>query len=407
MDREAMKDKNVYQPDYSLKNTKKENGTRIFLSNVKRESGFDVESLKRQIANYFIFDKDFKVFIKHNGGKFVRIKNEHRYGNVDLQFTWEFPSEDFPFSQTITGKLYTAAKPLAKRMRGVTIFSRKKLVNLPELFPIDSSSYFYEYLTGYLEADFIDDFPDDVISTDRKSLSWGHESLIPFTEWLEKTITQLERDWRPLRVQAKLEAIESDPEVQKRADSIRTEQGQDDLDNSIEVLAEADVDTDEAIAIVTNTVDEYQDFHNKNLCPELSQLTLESYQRREYHAAVSKGVKRYIVKIRTKIAKNDGDEGTLITAAFHENNGQLSIESAFRDYENSETGAKITDKTFATMQRGQRLLSDALWAAFRNPIEHQETVDLDESGIYTASDCMDALSLLSHLYKRLDSSELS
>ena len=29
MDREAMKDKNVYQPDYSLKNTKKENNATI------------------------------------------------------------------------------------------------------------------------------------------------------------------------------------------------------------------------------------------------------------------------------------------------------------------------------------------------------------------------------------------
>lgn len=407
MDRNKMKGKKSYKPKYSTKVTELANGTKITLFNVKRESGFDIESLKRQIANYFIFDKDFTVFIKHNDGPFEKITNEDRYRQVELQFDWNFPNDSFPFQHTITGKLITAAKPLSKKMRGVTIFSRKKLVNLPELFPIDSSSYFYEYLTGYLEADFIDDFSDDVISTDRKSLSWGHESLAPFSEWLETTITQLQKDWRPLRAKAKQKAIESDPEVQKRTKSIRTVKGQEELDRSIEVMASADVDTAEAIAIVTETIDEYQDFHNKNLCPELAALTLESYQRREYHEAVSKGVKRYISKIRTKVSKQDGDEGALITAAFHENNGLLSIDGQFRDYENPDTGAKITDKTFSTMQRGQRLLSDALWAAFRNPIHHQETIDLDESGIYTASDCMDALSLLSHLYKRLDSANLT
>jgi len=407
MDRSKMAGKSSYRPKYESKKTSKTNGTRITLRNVKRESAFDIQALKRQIANYFIFDKNFTVYIKHNDGRFLKIKNEDRYGLIELQFTWQFPNDDFPFSQTITGKLYTALKPLSKKMRGVTIFSRKKLVNLPELFPIDSSSYFYEYLTGFLEADFIDDFPDDVISTDRKSLSWGHESLIPFSEWLESTISQLQVDWRPLRAKAKQKAIEQDPEVIKRSESIRTKQGKDDLDNSIGVLADADVDTEDAIAIVTDTVEEYQDFHNKNLCDELSDLTLQHYKDRKYYEAVLAGVKRYIVKLRTKINKQDENDDKVVIEAFKAVGGKLLIGKAFRGYENAETGAKITDETFSTMERGNLLLAQAMLAAFRNPIAHQETHDLDESGIYTASDCMDALSLLSHLYRRADNAELS
>ena len=51
------------------------------------------------------------------------------------------------------------------------------------------------------------------------------------------------------------------------------------------------------------------------------------------------------------------------------------------------------------------LLSQAMLAAFRNPLGHQEHEDLEKSKIYTAEDCLDALGLLSHLFRRLDNSE--
>ena len=38
----------------------------------------------------------------------------------------------------------------------------------------------------------------------------------------------------------------------------------------------------------------------------------------------------------------------------------------------------------------------------RNVLSHEECKELQESGLFTEKDCLDMLSLLSHLFKRLD-----
>jgi hypothetical protein len=38
----------------------------------------------------------------------------------------------------------------------------------------------------------------------------------------------------------------------------------------------------------------------------------------------------------------------------------------------------------------------------RNPVSHEEITDLKTSGLFSEIDCLDALSLLSHLYRRLE-----
>jgi len=41
----------------------------------------------------------------------------------------------------------------------------------------------------------------------------------------------------------------------------------------------------------------------------------------------------------------------------------------------------------------------------RNPVSHEEVKNLKESGLFTEEDCLDALSMLSHLFRRLEDSE--
>lgn len=41
-------------------------------------------------------------------------------------------------------------------------------------------------------------------------------------------------------------------------------------------------------------------------------------------------------------------------------------------------------------------------AEVRNPLAHEEIKELRDSGLFTENDCLDMLSLLSHLFRRLD-----
>ena len=90
---------------------------------------------------------------------------------------------------------------------------------------------------------------------------------------------------------------------------------------------------------------------------------------------------------------------------FSEKSPILDVIKKYESYKNPGTGAVIFDDTKSTIKRGHLMLAQALFATFKNPLSHQEPEDLSVSGVYTEQDCLDALGLLSHLFRRLDDAE--
>ena len=88
-------------------------------------------------------------------------------------------------------------------MRGIALFSRKKLVNKHEFYGAVASSTGYSYLTGWLSVDFIEDFSRDVISTNRQSLNWELEETEELKDFLQQTIKRVHAEQRKYRKQAK------------------------------------------------------------------------------------------------------------------------------------------------------------------------------------------------------------
>lgn len=108
------------------------------------------------------------------------------------EYTWEFPDtglipdvKQFPFSSSIRGKIILFDKPVKSNLRGVTLLLEKSLL-ICRSFPVQGSSYFYQYMTGWLEIDFIDEIIPDVISTNRSSLAWNDDSLADLSEFLKR-----------------------------------------------------------------------------------------------------------------------------------------------------------------------------------------------------------------------------
>lgn len=57
------------------------------------------------------------------------------------------------------------------------------------------------------------------------------------------------------------------------------------------------------------------------------------------------------------------------------------------------------------IEEGQKFLSMGVVCGGRNVVSHEEIADLRDSQLFTEKDCLDLLSLLSHLFKRLDESK--
>jgi hypothetical protein len=80
---------------------------------------------------------------------------------------------------------------------------------------------------------------------------------------------------------------------------------------------------------------------------------------------------------------------------------ELSVTKKFK----RPNGTEFEILTQRNISTGHGLLAKAMWLAFRSPMSHECASDLRNSGLYIEQDCLDALGLLSHLFRRLDTAE--
>ena len=63
---------------------------------------------------------------------------------------------------------------------------------------------------------------------------------------------------------------------------------------------------------------------------------------------------------------------------------------------------KVTTQTARNIREAQRAISQGLWRGFRDPISHEDIEEMQRENVFTYQDCLDALSILSHVRRRLD-----
>lgn len=191
-------------------------GTSIELTNIKRKSGFDPDNIAYNLAKTFsIFnEEDFNVEIIHNGSdeEKIEVKNELKFKNLETEFKWDFPiSEDigydYEFSKKIKGTVISGTETVPAAMKGISLFSRGKLVNDPEFFDEKATSFGYSYLCGWLAVDFIDDWNKDVISTNRRSLNWEDEDTAKLKVYLNAVIKYIYREQRKKKKEKQIAEI--------------------------------------------------------------------------------------------------------------------------------------------------------------------------------------------------------
>lgn len=67
---------------------------------------------------------------------------------------------------------------------GVGVYTHGKIAqDRPFFFGVKGKEIFSRYLYGVIEADWLDEMPDDVVSTDRRSVNWETDATAAFYEW--------------------------------------------------------------------------------------------------------------------------------------------------------------------------------------------------------------------------------
>ncbi len=391
-----------YNPRIEINNedTNQPNGTTIRLAELKRQTPFDLESLADNLSKIFIVDDDFCILIKKQNGSFLEINNERRYKGFNKQFEWNIDSllpEGNQYKGKLEGVLYTSETPIRPNsgLRGISIFSRGKLVNNPEFYSNSTSSHFFQYLTGWISADFIDNLDDDVISTNRQSIDWDNIEMAHLREFLSSIISKVNNDWRNKRKEKKVSdvkditGIDTDSWVNTMPDDIKVK-----ASKIIDFLDKEDAIENYSPIIKTlhEIIPEYPMLHWRHLDEKIKDRIKQYYVNKQYGLAADQGTKIYCEIIR-EITGLEIDGRALTDKVFSVNNPVIKI-------------SDLSTQTGKSMQEGQHFLSTGVMSSFRNVASHMP-VDKLIPGKFSELDCLNILSLLTFLLERIKGAEVN
>lgn len=395
-----------YNPEIEVadKSTDRGNGTYIQLKNLKRKSGFNISNIADSLSRIFIVDDDFKITLEKTGGvqpEKESIENERRFSQIDREFIWtkvDLDLGEYEHAAEVEFEFITSKKPIppSSGLRGITIFSRGKLVNAPEFFSDSTSSHVFQYLTGWIKADFIDLLDEDVISTNRQALNWEHDDMQEFRAWLQNLVSQVGSDWRKKRKEKKEENFQEDTGIDKEhwlstmSDDIKKP-----VEKIIRILS-SDEGIDESFQPVIQAIHEflpeYPELHWRHLHDSIKDRVSVYYQNEQFAEAADQGTKVYAQILRDLSGKQK--DGTDLASLFSSGSRQaLSTPDILVADLSTESGWNI--------QEGQGHLTRGVMAGFRNPMSHQPFDSLVPD-TFSRLDCLNILSLISYLTTRLD-----
>jgi uncharacterized protein (TIGR02391 family) len=399
-----------YTPKFEiLPKGKVDKGTTIILSNLKRKTEFPLNDYAESIARLFNFNDNFIVYLSLNDGEPILIDNKLKYKNIEPEFEWNIVkvanSNPLKYidSDKITGNIITTEKPLKANLRGITLFANGRMVNSAEFFGPSESSHFFSYATGLLNIDFIDNWEEDVISTNRQSIDWENPLTSELRSYLASCITIIEREWRELRKEKKRKTISAKTNVDVSR-WIKTLEGdvKDNVDTLINILddtPEISEDTQQkSIKLLYNLVPEYPNLHWRHIHPEIQAVSKKYYETNDYYTAFIEGLKRYVAEVKRKSGMSNMLDRNLMQAVF---NRKLLVTKKYKKTD----GSSFDALTIQNIEEGQKMLSEGIVVGGRNPLQHEEHLQLSSTGLFSEKDCLDFLSLLSHLFKRLDDAE--
>ena len=409
---DLMAAKGSYHPKATIINqdTKLTDGTIISMTGLKRKSSFDFSGLADSLSRIFLFDDTFNLLIESPSGDRISIDNKRKYSLLNIEFDWSLESPllvptGSEYAGKISGQLLTAEKPITPQsgLRGITLFSRGKLVNAPEFFSSSTSSHFYQYLTGWISVDFIDLLEDDVISTNRQSIDWEHTEMAKLRNFLSGIVSQINADWRKKRKEKKEKDLKEKTGIDTTAwigtlsDDVKANTTQ-----IIEALGGEDAleKFTPVIKALHELVPEYPFLHWRHLHPVIQEKSKQYYINKDYYTAFIEAAKKYTNEVKQKSGSTATPDFNLMGAVYKEAVGDLEVIGNYK----KQDGNAFSDDTKKNIQSGQQHLSQGIIAGGRNPLSHEEVNELKISDLFSEKDCLDLLSLLSHLFKRLDNS---
>lgn len=208
-------------------------GTRIVLRDIKRQRlTTGVDALRKRLARRFSVigeARGFKITIDEQP-----ITASDRGDLEKTQFLWTFRGDDsvptvlghvlereavderiaeWNPSWAIRGWIGTAAKPKdldggkeLGNLNGIVVFARGRLIHENILDRINDGRHYTKYLTGQIDADFLDiDDEPDIATSDRQRIQEDDHRYLALLQFVKDTLSDVEKRWNEWRKKHELE----------------------------------------------------------------------------------------------------------------------------------------------------------------------------------------------------------
>lgn len=211
------------EPNEELKSC---SGTTIKLTGLKMQRLISADFFSKSMARRFSVNASAENF-------YVKVNNEiipteNFLIQSEMSFPKDYKSDEKPAELTeidkdgwgtemvgdykIKWRVFFLRETIKEdELQGISIFSHGKLSQRPFMFNLTGglpSQNGPEYMTGAVIADYLDEFDEDVISTERQRLNWGHHHLATLEQWGQARIRNLLRIWKDRRAEEKTKLIE-------------------------------------------------------------------------------------------------------------------------------------------------------------------------------------------------------
>lgn len=242
-------------------------GTRLVLSTLKHKSALDAQKLSEALA---------RRFSRKTRGEMIIFVNGVEVGEPVLDIEARFPEDGYFAEKLSDGSevryyyAFTNGTIKSAELRGFTIYVRGKTAQAPPFFfhveGTASGQHSTKYVTGAIEADFLDEGQDDqsdVISTDRQEIDWESERAKPLHDWGDQLARRVLRECTERKGKKMKDWILQNPPISVRVRKLDlTSQRQ--VTKFLLILGEAEPEQERALELADSLVRafEYRHFHD-------------------------------------------------------------------------------------------------------------------------------------------------
>ena len=217
-------DIDVIDYDDPHEDRRQQHGTTVRLKQLSMERARTPTVFARSMARRFLLHQemaDFRLLV--NG---TPLPEADDLFPVEFRFPGEYRGNERPSSLRLSGEWgietvgYHEIKwrvrfyedPIGDdELRGISVFAGGKMVQAPFFFSLSGSlsgQHGQQYISGQIQADFLDEQDDDLTAPERQRINWDHPAALELQEWGRQRLRQLLGIWRDRRGEQRQRQLE-------------------------------------------------------------------------------------------------------------------------------------------------------------------------------------------------------